>query len=69
MNTERIHVGDTVRIKNLSRDFNGLVGRVVGKNGEYHYVDVMLDGQTLNLEAYACELTKEGVFAEELFEI
>lgn len=69
MNTERVHVGDTVRIKNLGREFNGKVGRVVGKNGEYHYIDIRIDGQTINIETYACELDKQGVLPEELFEI
>lgn len=62
-------VGDTVRVKNIGRLVDGRTGRIVSRNGEYYYVDVMMDGEEVTIEAYHCELIKMIAFEEELFVI
>lgn len=70
MSTNRFRVGDTVRIRNRDRHYNGQVGKVVAINGEYHYIEIKRAGfKPISIEAYRTELSKEGVFEEDLFKI
>jgi hypothetical protein len=68
---ETLRVGNRVTIKNHSRDFNGMIGHIVGIDGDYHYVDIPDDNHiTLNVECYGCELIKmDHDLPEDLFEI
>ena len=62
-------IGEIVRITNHSRTFNGHTGKIVGIDGEYHYIDLTLEGDTVSIEAYRTELMRIDAFKEELFEI
>ena len=47
-------VGTRVRIRYFSPTFNGLVGKIVEKDGDYH--TVKLDGGWLLYRVYDCEM-------------
>ena len=49
-------IGSKVRVTRLCKEYNGKVGKVVGRDGEYITVSLNSPRQNLKVEVYPCEI-------------